>query len=82
MCFGSTTLIPTKFSFPLRHNYIDSDQEHICRSFTFLRDYTTSRANGNPAHAPRDKSLINEEKHKITMMFHNTVPEDYIDAGT
>ncbi|PMD45014.1 hypothetical protein L207DRAFT_381367, partial [Hyaloscypha variabilis F] len=47
MCYGSTTLIPTKFFEGLHHNYIDADQTHTCRSFTFLRDWTISRHSGN-----------------------------------
>ncbi|PVH73924.1 hypothetical protein DL98DRAFT_389913, partial [Cadophora sp. DSE1049] len=42
-CSGSTTLIPTKFMEGLHHNYIDSDQVHTCRSFTFLRDWMNTR---------------------------------------
>ncbi len=42
-CYGSTTLIPTRFREGLGFNYIDSDQVHVCRSFRFLPDFTTSR---------------------------------------
>ncbi|KAK3380609.1 hypothetical protein B0T24DRAFT_197577 [Lasiosphaeria ovina] len=63
-CYGSTTLIPTRYMDGVRHNYIDADQTHVCRSFSFLRDFTTSRAQGNAAAADRDPSLIDPAKHR------------------
>ncbi|KAK0723430.1 hypothetical protein B0T26DRAFT_260663 [Lasiosphaeria miniovina] len=63
-CYGSTTLIPTRYMDGARHNYIDADQTHVCRSFSFLRDFTTSRAQGNAAAADRNPSLIDPVKHR------------------
>ena len=65
-CYGSTTLIPTKYMDGLEHNYIDSDQVHVCRSFNFLRDYTTSRSDDREAAAFRDQSLLDEKKHQLS----------------
>lgn len=42
-CYGSTTLIPTRFMDGLGHLYIDSDQVHTCRSFPFLQDWVRRR---------------------------------------
>jgi hypothetical protein len=64
-CYGSTTLIPTAFREGLRRQYIDSDQEHTCRSFRFLRDFTTSRDRGNAGYAERDQALRDERKHRV-----------------
>ncbi|SCV37166.1 uncharacterized protein FFFS_05530 [Fusarium fujikuroi] len=64
-CYGSTTLIPTRFMEGLEHNYIDSDQRHVCRSFTAIRDFMDSRMPGGGRYVARDQSLLNERKHKI-----------------
>ncbi|KUI64132.1 hypothetical protein VM1G_10894 [Cytospora mali] len=64
-CYGSTTLIPTKFFEGLERNYIDSDQTHVCRDFNYLRDFVTSRARGHEAYVPRDRSLLDERQHAI-----------------
>ncbi|KAG8354308.1 hypothetical protein FVEN_g7755 [Fusarium venenatum] len=64
-CYGSTTLIPTTFMKGLEHNYIDSDQVHICRSFNFIRNYTSLRMQGKDRYVPRDKSLVDKEKHAV-----------------
>lgn len=64
-CYGSTTLIPTKFFEGLERNYIDSDQLHVCRDFNYLREFATSRARGHEAYIPRDRSLLDERKHAI-----------------
>lgn len=68
-CYGSTTLIPTKFMEGLRHNYIDSDQTHTCRSFNRLREWTTWRQKGNGGYVPRDLSVVDARKHEIVMAF-------------
>ncbi|KAK3390698.1 hypothetical protein B0H63DRAFT_519909 [Podospora didyma] len=63
-CYGSTTLIPTKYGKGIKHNYIDSDQVHTCRSFQYLREFTTSRQPGHVNYVERDMSLINEKNHR------------------
>lgn len=64
-CSGSTTLIPTRFMDGIKRNYIDSDQVHTCRSFTFLRDWTTSRRVGGDAYVERDSSIVDPRKHAL-----------------
>ena|SRR6266487_4187695 len=64
-CCGSTTLIPTKFMEGIKRNYIDSDQIHTCRSFTFLRAWTTSRGIGGDSYVERDMSIIDPRKHSL-----------------
>jgi hypothetical protein len=49
----------------LEHNYIDSDQRHLCRPFTTIRGYTDSRMPGGDRYVPRDQSLLDQRKHKI-----------------
>ena len=66
-CHGSTTLLPRKFRESLQRDYVDADQKHTCRSFSFLRDFTTSRRKGNKDYVPRDKALIDERKHEIAL---------------
>ncbi|PSR90741.1 hypothetical protein BD289DRAFT_208564 [Coniella lustricola] len=69
-CYGSTTLIPTKFFEGRRHNYIDSDQVHVCRNFNYLRDYSTSRAKGHGAYVERDRALLDEHKHAVVKQYY------------
>ncbi|KAE9376628.1 hypothetical protein N431DRAFT_400882 [Stipitochalara longipes BDJ] len=64
-CAGITTLVPTKWREGLRRNYIDSDQVHTCRSFTYLRDFTTSRRWGGPAYVERDRSVLDLRKNEL-----------------
>lgn len=64
-CYGSTTLIPTRFREGLEHNYIDSNQVHTCRSFTHLRDFVTTRKRHHEDYVERDKSLRDPRKHAI-----------------
>lgn len=45
--------------------YIDSDQVHTCRSFQYLRDFTTSREKGYAGYVERDQSLRDDRKHRI-----------------
>ena len=66
-CYGSTTLIPSQYMDGLQHQYIDSDQVHVCRSFTFLRDFVTAREKGNEAFVERDQSLLDDRKHHDAM---------------
>ncbi|KAH8882203.1 hypothetical protein GQ53DRAFT_701340 [Thozetella sp. PMI_491] len=61
-CYGSTTLIPTRYWPGLHHNYIDSDQVHTCRSFSFLRDFVTSREPGREGYVERDQSVLEHAK--------------------
>jgi len=57
-CYGSTTLIPTRFSTGPNLNYIDADQVHTCRSFDFLHDFVSLRKDGGENYVVRDQSLI------------------------
>jgi hypothetical protein len=57
--------MPTKFFEGVQRNYAESDQIHTCRSFTFLRDYTTSRKATGPSYVERDLSIVDVRKHKI-----------------
>jgi len=67
-CFGSTTLIPTKFMHGVQHQYIDSDQVHVCRSFPYLRDWVTSRKKGNDGYVERNIALVDPEMHRQAQM--------------
>ena len=64
-CAGITTLIPTKWREGAQRNYIDSDQVHTCRSFTYLRDFATKRRWGGPDFVQRDRSLFDPRKHEL-----------------
>jgi len=64
-CAGVTTLIPTKFYEGIKRNYIDSDQVHTCRSFNYLRDWTTSRKAGSPSYVDRDLSIVDVRKNNL-----------------
>src|SRR5436853_6726075 len=64
-CAGITTLVPTRYYDGIRRNYIDSDQLHTCRSFRFLREWTTNRSPGGSAYAERDLSVVDAEKHRL-----------------
>jgi len=64
-CCGSTTPTPTKFMDGLQHQYIDSDQQHVCSSFTFMRDWMT-RWRGNAACVEKNEDLvIDAGKHRL-----------------
>lgn len=56
-CYGSTTLVPTKWMETAERQYIDSNQEHVCRDFTYLRDFVRRRAADGDLYVHRDKSL-------------------------
>ncbi|KAK8109313.1 hypothetical protein PG984_015114 [Apiospora sp. TS-2023a] len=64
-CYGSTTLIPTRFREGKEHNYIDSDQTHVCRSFSALRALSTARQEEGELYRPRDMGLVDGRKHAI-----------------
>jgi len=49
----------------LQHQYIDSDQQHVCRSFTYLRDWVKTRWRGNARYVDRNKDLVDDEKHRL-----------------
>ena len=68
MCYGSTTLIPTKHNDGLGRNYIDSDQEHVCRDFRALRNWTYERQEGVRLHAERNQDLIDPARHEKAMV--------------
>ena len=52
MCSGDMTLIPTRYSRFLGHNYVESDVEHTCRAFEPIRDWVRERYNGTLAVQP------------------------------
>lgn len=56
-CYGSTTLIPTKWREGAGRQYIDSNQEHVCRDFSYLRKFVRRRSLEGDLYVPRDKSL-------------------------
>lgn len=58
------------------HNYIDSDQEHVCRSFTHLREYSSSRLEDGERYIERDKSFIDEDRKKLIDDFLTVIHED------
>ncbi|KAK7937206.1 Cyclochlorotine biosynthesis protein O [Apiospora aurea] len=66
-CYGSTTLIPTRFFEGREHNYIDSDQTHVCRSFSHLRALSTARMEEGELYKPRDMGLVDARKHAIAV---------------
>lgn len=66
-CYGSTTLIPTRFWEGKGHGYIDADQTHVCRSFSALRALSTARQEEGELYRPRDMGLVDARKHAIAM---------------
>ncbi|KAK7990284.1 hypothetical protein PG990_014564 [Apiospora arundinis] len=66
-CYGSTTLIPTRFREGKEHNYIDSDQTHVCRSFSYLRELSTARQEEGVLYKPRNMALVDARKHAIAV---------------
>ncbi|SMQ47375.1 unnamed protein product [Zymoseptoria tritici ST99CH_3D7] len=59
-CYGSTTLIPSQYFPAIEQNYIDSDQQHVCRSFTTLREWTNRRRIHGDLYVKRNTSGIDE----------------------
>lgn len=57
-CYGSTTLIPTQYQEDAQRQYIDSNQEHVCRDFSYLHNYVRRRSGKGDLYVPRDKSLV------------------------
>ncbi|RFU31169.1 hypothetical protein B7463_g5187, partial [Scytalidium lignicola] len=53
ICYGSTTLIPTKYYRGIGHNYIDSNQVHTCRDIRELRNWVNERQKGGKYYVPR-----------------------------
>ena len=45
-------------------NCVDYNQKHICCSFGYLRDWVTSRGQGNTNYVIRDQSIIDDRKHR------------------
>lgn len=62
MCYGSTTLVPTKWRASAEQQYIDSNQEHVCRDFSHLRNFVRMRSMEGDLYVPRDKSLLSKAK--------------------
>lgn len=61
-CYGSTTLVPTKWRDGAERQYIDSNQEHVCRDFSYLRKFVRRRGVDGDLYVHRDKSLVNKGK--------------------
>lgn len=62
MCYGSTTPIPTKWREGAQRQHFDSNQDHVCRDFSYLHRYMKRRSQGGDLYAPRDKSLLGMAK--------------------
>ncbi|KAK8022820.1 Cyclochlorotine biosynthesis protein O [Apiospora rasikravindrae] len=75
-CYGSTTLIPTRFFEGVEHNYIDSDQTHVCRSFSHLRALSTARQEEGELYKPRNMALVDARKHGIAAAWAARQDED------
>lgn len=69
--------MPTRYWEGARHNYIDADQVHTCRSFTFLREYVDTRQPGREAYIEPDKSVIDDRKHVLAVEFMAKYKEDH-----
>jgi hypothetical protein len=54
-CYGSTTLIPTKYVDGAHRQYVDSNQDHVCRDFSHLRTYVQRRSPVGDLYVPREK---------------------------
>lgn len=57
-CYGSTTLIPTQWRDTAQRQYIDSNQEHVCRDFSYLRTFVRRRNEEGDLYVHRDKALM------------------------
>lgn len=55
-CYGSTTLVPTRYQDGARQQYIDSDQEHVCRDFSYLHAFVQRRSPEGDLYVPRGSS--------------------------
>ncbi|KAK8075912.1 hypothetical protein PG994_003184 [Apiospora phragmitis] len=75
-CYGSTTLIPTRFREGKQHNYIDSDQTHVCRSFSHMRALSTARQEEGGLYKPRSMALVDARKHAIAMAWFERQGDD------
>jgi hypothetical protein len=69
MCYGSTTLIPTKYFDGIGHNYIDSNKEHVCRDFKALRNWTDQRRQGGRLYVERKQDIIHPERYEKTLVY-------------
>lgn len=76
-CQGSTTLVPTRYWEGAHHNYIDADQTHTCRSFSYLREYLDSVQPGREAYVEPDMSIIDGRKHALAKEFMRKYKEQY-----
>lgn len=66
-CYGSTTLIPTKWRASADRSFVDSDQEHVCRDFSYLRDFVQRRNTGGDLYVPRDTSMMSKGKEELVI---------------
>lgn len=47
MCWGTTTVIPTKYYPGYKSIYVKTDAVHTCRAFDPIREFTKERFNGS-----------------------------------
>jgi len=50
-----------------KRNYIESDQIHTCRSFTFLREWVDNRKPDGPDYKERDQKVLDPAKHALAL---------------
>lgn len=81
MCYGSTTPIPTKWREGAQRQHFDSNQDHVCRDFSYLHRYMTRRSHGGDLYAPRDKSLMGMAKAWEHEWEENDLPEVLTERG-
>ncbi|CAN8099688.1 unnamed protein product [Discula destructiva] len=60
-CYGSTTLIPAQYGEGAHHQqqqqqHVKTDQEHVCRDFSYLRDFVQRRSPAGDLYVPRGGS--------------------------
>ncbi|KAI0905868.1 hypothetical protein F4823DRAFT_609400 [Ustulina deusta] len=63
-CYSDMTIIPTRYFESVGHNYIDSNRPHTCRDFTKIREWASSRYNGELAVRPRYRNGTLREPYK------------------
>ena len=69
--------MPTRYWEGAHHNYIDADQVHTCRSFSYLRDYLDTRQPGEKAYVDPDMSVIDGGKNALAKEFMKQYKEDH-----
>lgn len=59
-CYGSTTLVPTQFREGAHQQFVDANQEHVCRDFSYLRTFVQRRSPAGDLYVSRGKALVVE----------------------